>query len=509
MSPKTIAGAALAPLLFAAACGPGEETGAPEIERTGLAAIQERGELVVLTTRGPTIYQEGLDGRARGYEVDLARAFAEDLGVEVSFIVFDDLSGVLDAIQDGEGDIAAAGITRTDRLAAVYDFAAAYKNVDENVITRRGGLEVEDVSDLAGADMAVVAQSSYVDSLEALREANPGIDWIEVEAASAMPLLAQVQAEELDATIADSNVVAHARLEYPELLAPINLAEDKPYAWITAPDSEDLIDALDIWFSRAHSDGLLEELDEKWYGHTIEEFDYVDVRRFIRRIDERLPEYREAFEEAADQYGLDWRWLAAQGYQESHWDADARSPTGVRGLMMLTLPTAGELGVKDRTDPYESIRGGAQYMANMMRRIPEGVRGQDRLFKAMAAYNVGLGHVRDARRLAEAQGLNADAWPDVRRTLPLLSEPEYYKDLPYGYARGGEPVHYVRNIRRYKALLDMHLPPDADELERSFEIEAEAEGDLPETPTYTGPFPVDDDEADADAEDENAEDGDG
>ncbi|XBQ15931.1 MAG: membrane-bound lytic murein transglycosylase MltF [Oceanicaulis sp.] len=465
---KLIAFASAAGLV--AACGGGGEDGAVtgedarELSATGLAAIQERGELVVLTTRGPTTYQENPEGEPVGYEVDLTRALAEDLGVEVRFVVYEDLSGVLDGIAEGEGDIAAAGITRSEARIPEYPFGPAYKTVTEHVVTRRGGLEINSVEGLSGADLAVVAGSSYVESLEEIAEEVAGLDWRAVEAPSAFPLLEEVQSEALDATISDSDLLAHARLEFPELLSPVNLTEDdRSHAWILAPESGDLQDALDTWFTRAHDEGLLEDLDEKWYGHTTEAFDYVDVRRFIRRIEERLPRYQDAFKEAAAEHGLDWRWLAAQGYQESHWDPDAKSPTGVRGLMMLTLPTAGELGVEDRTDPFQSIEGGALYMARLLDRIPEGVEGQDRLFKAMAAYNVGLGHVRDARRLAVSQGLNEDEWTDVRRTLPLLSEPEYYKDLPYGYARGGEPVHYVRNIRRYKALLDLHLPPEPGE----------------------------------------------
>ena len=456
--------AGLAPaILFLGACGGdgaanGGSNGTETVAETGLAAIQARGELVVLTTPGPTTYEAGADGEPVGYEVDLARAFAEDLGVDARFVVYDDLSGVLQAIEDGEGDIGAAGITRTEMREARFLFGPSYKNISEMVVTRRGGPNLDEPADLAGVEIAVVAQSSYVETLQSLQAEIPEIDWEAVEAPSALPLLERVQAEELPATVSDSNLVAHARLQYPELLSPIDLTDDdRSLAWITGPDNSDLVGALDTWFSRVHDEDLLADLDERWYGHASQQFDYVDTRRFIRAINERLPQYRELFEEAAAEYGLDWRWLAAQGFQESHWDRDARSPTGVRGIMMLTLPTAGDLGVTDRTDPRQSIFGGARYMSQLIDRIPEGVEGEDRLFKAMAAYNVGMGHLYDARRLAEAQGLDQDAWPNVRTTLPLLSEPAYYEDLPYGYARGGEPVHYVRNIRRYKALLDLHL----------------------------------------------------
>lgn len=449
-------GGVLAPFFLASCGGSGDRAGA--LDETGLAAIQERGEVVVLTTRGPTTYALGEDGEPVGYEVDLARAFAEDLGVGVRFVVFDDLSGVLQGVEDGVGDLAAAGVTRTSEREERFLFGPSYKNITEMVVTRRGGAQVREPADLLGVDLAVVAQSSYVESLEALQVDLPELDWRAIEAPSAFELLEAVQNEDITATVADSNLVAYARLEFPELLTPISLTEDdRSLAWVIGSENDDLVEALNTWFTRAHGEGLLDDLDERWYGHSREAFDYVDTRRFIARIDERLPRYERMFRQAAEEQELDWRWLAAQAYQESHWDADAQSPTGVRGMMMLTLPTAGELGIEDRLDPRQSIFGGAQYMSNLMGRMPDGVEGEDRLFKAMAAYNIGMGHLYDARRLAERQGLDKNVWPDVRTTLPLLSEPAYYQDLPYGYARGGEPVHYVRNIRRYKALLDLHL----------------------------------------------------
>ncbi|MEQ8405144.1 MAG: membrane-bound lytic murein transglycosylase MltF [Oceanicaulis sp.] len=462
MSQTLCAGLAPAALMISACGGNGGanggETGASSVEETGLAAIQARGELVVLTTPGPTTYEDGEDGGPAGYEVDLARAFAEDLGVEVRFEVFDELSGVFEALEAGEGDIAAAGITRTPAREERFLFGPSYKNISEMVVTRRGGPDLDTVEDLTGVEIAVVAQSSYAETLESLQTEIPDLEFEAVEAPSARPLMMRVQNEELETTVSDSNLVAHVRLEYPELLTPINLTEDdRSLAWVTGTDNQALVDALDTWFSRAHDEELLEQLDERWYGHASQDFDYVDTRRFIRAIEQDLPQYEQWFKEAAEEHGLDWRWLAVQGFQESHWDEDAKSPTGVRGVMMLTLPTAGELGVTDRTDPRQSIFGGAKYMANLLSRIPEEVQGEERLFKAMAAYNVGMGHVYDARSIAESQGLDKNSWPDVRQTLPLLSEPAYYEGTRYGYARGGEPVHYVRNIRRYKALLDLHL----------------------------------------------------
>ena len=146
---------------------------------------------------------------------------------------------------------------------------------------------------------------------------------------------------------------------------------------------------------------------------------------------------------------MDWRLLAAIGYQESHWNPRARSPTGVRGIMMLTLNTAKHIGVKNRLDAEQSIMGGAKYFKIVLKRIPARIPEPDRTWFALASYNIGWGHVEDARILTERQGADPDRWVDVKERLPLLRQRKYYKQTRYGYARGNEPVQYVDNIRRY------------------------------------------------------------
>ena len=440
-----------------AACGEAEPPPPPPPDPAKtLAAALDEGRLIVLTAPGPTSHFFDEDGSVSGYEVELARTFARSRGLVAEFDVRSDLQAVLDAVAAGEGHIAAAGITVTEERSEIFDFGPVYKGVVEQVACRRAGVGVRALEDLSGVSLSVVGGSSYAETLDRLQAENPELSWEEVEAPSAMPLLRQVQEEALDCTIADSNLIAHARLQFPELLTPLTVSDGRSHAWIRAKAAPQLAEPLELWFADAHAQGVLEELDERWYGYT-HRFDYVDVARFVRRIDERLPALRPHFEAAAIEHGVDWRWLAAQAYQESHWNPDAVSATGVRGVMMLTLPTAREVGVEDRTDPVQSIEGGALYLRRLFDRIPEGADGEDQLFKAFAAYNVGMGHLYDARRLARRQGLDPDSWPSLRQTLPLLSQREFYTTVRHGYARGHEPVQYVRNIRRYRALLDLHL----------------------------------------------------
>jgi len=151
--------------------------------------------------------------------------------------------------------------------------------------------------------------------------------------------------------------------------------------------------------------------------------------------------------------------LAAIGYQESHWKARARSRTGVRGLMMLTRTTAKEMGVKNRLNAEQSIKGGSAYFAKLKKRF-EHINEPDRTWIALAAYNVGAGHVRDAQKITEKQGGDPERWMDLKERLPLLAQKKYYKKTQFGFARGYEPVEYVQNIRRFYDLLVWREQPE-------------------------------------------------
>jgi membrane-bound lytic murein transglycosylase F len=216
---------------------------------------------------------------------------------------------------------------------------------------------------------------------------------------------------------------------------------------------------------------MLAQVHDRYYGHT-EQFDYVGTRAFVRHFDSRLPRYRQAFENAGNTHDIDWRLLAAIGYQESHWRSHAVSPTGVRGIMMLTQATADYLDIEDRLDPESSIFGGAEFYARQMERIPDTVDEPDRTWMALAAYNVGFNHLLDARQIVEWEGGDPDAWVDVSKTLPLLARERWYSRVKYGYARGWEPVLYVNNIRNYYNILRwITANEDRDNAERGIDDE--------------------------------------
>lgn len=415
-----------------------------------LDEIRESGELVVLTRNAPTTYYEGRD-TLEGVEYEMATSFARYLGVKARFEVKRSIEEIIDALLEGKGDLAAAGLTRTPARADTFLFGPVYQRVTQQVVTHREVARPHEVKDLIGLDLRVVAGSSYAAHLERLREEYPELEWTEVRKGGTEALLEQVWRQEIDATVADDNIVSVNRRYFPELYVGFDISDEEEIAWAMPHTADSLRAAVEAWFE-AFEDRRLDELMEKYYGY-VESFEWVDTREFLRRIETRLPTYRRLFESAGDQYGVRWTLLAAMAYQESHWRPKATSPTGVKGIMMLTLAAADDVGVENRLDPGQSVRGGARYFADIRDRLPDGLVEPDRSWAALAAYNVGMGHLYDARRLALRRGLNPDYWSVLVEMLPLLSKKEFYLTVPHGYARGWEPVLYVQRIRHYEDVL--------------------------------------------------------
>ena len=414
--------------------------------------VREEGVLRVVTRNSPTAYYVGPDGPV-GPEYELARGFAESLGVRLEMYVQDNFSRILPEVTNGRAHIAAAGLTATPAREAAVDFGPEYRRVTHQLIYRNGSRRPRDLAALYGQRIEVVAGSGYVDTLEQLRLANPELTWLENPAADAQELLSNVSAGTVDYTVVDSTTYLVNRYFHPDIRVAFDISEPRPVAWAFRVGlDQSLLEAARKYFAQLESSGRLAEVMDRYYGHT-ERFDYVGTRTFLRHIDTRLPRYRQLFEEAAAEADIDWRLLAAVSYQESHWNPGAVSETGVRGLMMLTTNTARSLGIADREDPEQSIRGGAAYLRRVMDSIDPKTVEPDRTWMALAAYNVGAAHLTDAREIASIRGLDPLRWPHVRDCLPLLTQEKWYRQVKSGYARGWEPVRYVSNVRRYYEVL--------------------------------------------------------
>ena len=417
-----------------------------------LEEIRERGELRVLTRYGPTTYYVKGEELA-GFEYELAQRFANYLNVKLKIIVPDNLGDLLQMLEHGKADMAAAGLTITPERTDRFRFGPVYQEITQQLVYRNGEKTPADITQLSDGQLEVVANSSHVEQLKSYKEEIPELNWTENKELDSSGLLELLDMEMIDYTIADSNELAANRTLLPELRVAFDISEPQALAW-AMPLTEDgsLSNEMAAFFEQIEQSGDLDRLIEKYYGH-IRRFDYIDTRTLLRRIQTRLPQYESFFKEAATTFGFDWRLLAAISYQESHWDPNAISSTGVRGLMMLTQSTAQQMNIKDREDPEQSIYAGAGYLKSIRERLPERLPEPDKTWIALAAYNIGLGHIEDARVITEAEGKNPDLWPDIKEKLPLLAKKKWYEKTKYGYARGGEPVRYIENIRRYYDIL--------------------------------------------------------
>jgi len=413
--------------------------------------IRLQGVVKVVTRNSPLAYYEGAAG-PEGPEYELASGFARRLGVRLQILLAPDRAAALDAVRRNHAQIAAAGIIANEARSGQALFGPVFQRIDQHIVYRVSDPLPRSAADLIDRRIVVNRRSTHAAALKRLAQEWPALRWTELEGKDPLDLLAMVAGGGADVTVADSTEFSLGRHFHPDLRPAFKLAESEAIAWALAPRSTDLLPQVELFFAELEAIGKLAEILER-HRRSLVRFDRVDAVNFVAGVRERLPRYRPWFEEAAVETGIDWRLLAAIGWQESRWDESARSPTGVRGLMMLTAETAQRVGVRDRNDPRDSILGGARYLRLIRKTIPARIEEPDRTWLALAAYNVGYGHLEDARILAQRRGQSPDAWADVQQTLPLLAQERWYTRTRRGYARGWEPVGFVRNVQTYAELL--------------------------------------------------------
>ena len=415
----------------------------------GLERVQEAGKIRVITRNNSNCYYIYRD-RPMGFEYELAETFADHLGVGLEIITAD-WNDMFRLLATGRGDLIAASLTITPAREERADFSDSYMSVQQHVIVHKHNYKVRSVDDLSGRTVHVRKGTSYEVRLKEL--ADSGID-IEIVLRDNVPteeLIRQVAEKEIEITVADSNIALLNRRYYPAVRMAFPIEEKQSLGWAVREGDDKLLAEVDAFFDTIEANGQFGKIYQKYYAN-VDIFDYVDLRKFHQRIRTRLPKYDEIIKKESRKYGFDWRLVAAVAYQESHWDPRARSYKGVRGLMQLTLTTAKEVGVESRLDPVQSIEGGVKYLRKIYDRFDE-IEGLDRMLFALASYNIGYGHVRDAQKIARDQGLDPLKWASLKKTLPLLRQKKYYKSTKYGYCRGTEPVRYVERILTYYDIL--------------------------------------------------------
>ncbi len=415
--------------------------------------IRILGELRVVTRHEPLAFYRGPDGIPEGPEYELARRFADELGVRLKITVVSSFAELYDALRLGSAHLAAAGLKVPAKPIDGIQFGPAYQRVREHLIYRRGALRPGSLADIGNGDLEIAAGSAHAKRLNAARDSMPNLVWIENTTADSQALLRGVADGSIDYTIADSTEFALAHDAHRDLRIAFDFPGSQSLAWAASSREPGFVRDLSGYFARLNSEGELAAIVKRYYGRS-EELEFAGARDFSRHLQSRLPLYQKWFEEAAEENSADWRLLAAIGYQESKWNPSASSAAGAKGLMQLTQMGAAQAKVANPADARQSILGGARYFSHVYAGIPDHIPEPDRTWFALAAYNIGYGHLEDARVLAQKAHRNPDAWQDVREFLPLLAEEYWYTQTENGYARGWEPVRYVDNVRDYRDMLE-------------------------------------------------------
>jgi len=419
-----------------------------------LLKIKKSNRLVVVTVNAPRIYYKWR-GKMSGFEYDLINAYANKLGVKAVFVSVNSIKKALKMVETGKAHIAAAGLTLTPGRTKLLLASSSYIQVKQQLVCHKNIKNIKSVKHLVSLKkerFKVLANSSYHERLGELKQTLADLQWTESKLLRIEDLLKKVWRQEIDCTVADSNIVGVYRRYYPDLKVPFSITGMQSIVWYLPKAAVELRNDINVWLKTKRIKVALSVFHDRYYGY-LGKFDYLDSRIFIERVKELLPKYKALFVDSGKKYNLDWRMIAAISYQESHWDKDARSPTGVRGLMMLTKITAKEVKVTDRLDPRQSVEGGSRYFRNLLNRLPTDISGEDKYWFALAAYNMGFAHVLDAMKLARKEGHLSHRWAFVKKVLPHLQNPRYYKRLRYGRGNGREALKYVKNIRNYYDLL--------------------------------------------------------
>jgi len=420
--------------------------------------VETSGELRVGTRNSPSTYYISQDGKTAGFEHDLIVAFSQAQNWSLKWTEKKHPEALYGMLEKDQIHLAAAALPQLVVKSRNLIAGPVLFETPVHIVYRSRSKALRNIDDLAGLKVALIIGSGHTAMMMQLKRKHPALSWAALENIWPEELLAQLQAGKYDAVVINGMDFDPMRTFYPGLSVAFDLSEKQKIVWALPRNSTLVLrNSLARFIEKSRKDGTFKRIYERHFGH-VNQLDSTDILGILQRRPLRLPPLRRHFHEAQTLTGIDWRLLAAIGYQESQWNALATSPTGVRGLMMLTGETADRMGINNRLDPRQSILGGARYLAMMKDSLPARIPEPDRTWLALAAYNQGLGHLEDARRITQARGGNPDSWADVKEALPYLSRGTYSAVTKYGYARGFEALQFAENIRSYHDIL-LRLEP--------------------------------------------------
>jgi membrane-bound lytic murein transglycosylase F len=406
----------------------------------------------------PTVYYIDPNNVAAGLEYDLMSAFAHTRQMRLVVKTFPNPDAARQAMLRGEVDAVAIGTSADGLSATELATRAPYQDSGWVLLNSPKKFSPKSFSELLPKRVVVSSRIFTHPRMVDMRRRNAAITFVEDSKNDDESLIAAVGDEEVDYALVEEDTFNASRHFHYDAQRAFLAQPPLSRVWLFPAGAESLRDEANAFLTRITRDGQITRVLDRYFGFP-QRVSPMDVEIFSERVNSVLPRFRGWFQQAQEVYGIEWRLLAALSYQESHWNADATSETGVRGIMQFTEDTAKRYNV-DRLDPRSSILGGARYLSELKRDgLSARIQEPDKTWLALAAYNIGLGHIENARILTQRAKKNPDMWPDVRRHLPLLAKPEVASQFKLGPCRCNMPVEYVESVRAYyDVLLRLEAP---------------------------------------------------
>ena len=423
--------------------------------------IRERGKLIALTDYNSTnyfIYR----GTPMGYQFELLQSFADHLGVRLEIKTNNNLDQSFEMLANGEVDLISIGLTKTRERQEIVDFTDPIDQSRQVLIQKKPDnwrkiktadeleeLLIRNQIELAGKTIVIQKNTSFFDRLVNLsEEIGDSIHIIEDPNKEVEQLIAMVANGEIDYTISDEHIAMVNQRYYPDIDVATNISFPQNLSWVVDKGQDSLKININSWIGE-FKNTLTSRLIYNKYFKNQRTRNYAKSE-YHSIGGGKISPYDDVIKTLSEKYRVDWRLIASLIYQESGFQTDAKSWVGAYGLMQLMPSTAAEFGVDSTSSPEEHIEAGMKFIQWLDLQIPEEVvDSQERMKFILAAYNVGLAHVYDARRLAKKYDSDPNIWTgSVDSFLRQKSDPKFYRDsvVRYGYCRGEEPYNFVIEI---------------------------------------------------------------
>ena len=441
-----------------------------------LSEIKKRGRLIAIVDNSSTSYFI-YKGQPMGYEYDLLSRLAKKLGVDLEIIITTSLEEAFSMLQRGEGDIVAHNLAITRERQEKIAFTLHHNEVRQVLVQRKPkswrNMTVDAIDkqlirnplELAHKEVHVKKASAHAARLRNLSdEIGSEILVLEQDASVEVEALIRKVADgEIEYTVADENVARLNAAYYANLDVNTPISFSQRIAWGVRKNAPDLLQAVNSWIKEIRKTSDYAVIYNKYFKNRTN-MKMLATSHYSSISGNKISPYDKHIKAAAKKIGWDWRLLAAVVYQESKFNPEAESWMGAAGLMQLMPETAEIFGAEDPLDPHQNIMAGASYLQWLDKFWADEVPDRDERVKfVLASYNVGQGHVLDARRLARKHGKDPAVWEgSVAYFLERKADPAFYNDevVKLGYCRGGEPVRYVKNIMQRQARYRQLIPDE-------------------------------------------------